>query len=583
MFVWIPTLILLAGALLLAAGRRLRFRYAPVLAAPAALSAGLAIAAWIGARPGALPHSSTILAWRPLSWFGMPLSLRLDEYAWVLGLVALLPILASSLWWLARSEGAPAHAPLVLVIGASVLWMASAANVLTLALSWGLLDFAHYAALLVGDDQAGGHRSRLTASRNSLATLLAWMIVVFLEQDQVSPYWHLMAVPPLARALLGLAAVLRILPQPGGDASRPLLPDLLPAMAGLTLWVRLAVIQAIPEEVIWVWGGLAGALWGGLMAWCQPAGQRSIFYSGIGYAGLLVVAGSAARLSAASLARGTVTWLLAMYVLTLSCAFVPSSEPGSLVSRIRQKLPALPALAALVALLGSPATLAWADRLALHAALSQARGSWWLLVILAETLLAGAVLRAVLAVYQVLPAWPAPVAEPGTLVPDSESNQPEPGPVPAQSPQPAPTPAPVLALRRLASLGACCIPLVGLLTVILPLFAWSVWPAALPDSSPASQGLGVRVWIGWLVPWVGMIVLALGAAYLPAILKVPPSLLRGGRALGAILDLAWLDALVFNNLQRVARLAGGLGTLIEGRAALIWTMLILVLALLYVR
>ncbi|MBN1886486.1 MAG: hypothetical protein JW850_00785 [Thermoflexales bacterium] len=568
MFVWIPVLILLTGALLLAGGRWLRFRYAPALAT---LAAGLALAAWIGAAPGTLPRDNAILAWRPLSLFGMPLSLRLDEYAWALGLAALLPILASSLRWLVRPDEALAHAPFVLVIGAILLVVVSAANVLTLALAWGLADLAQGAALLAADRQAGNSRSRLPAGQNCLATLLVWMIVVFLAQDHASPYWHLMSVSPLTQALLGLAAVLRILARPGEDGRQPILPDLLPVLAGLALWVRLAVIQAMPGEAIWVWGGLACAVWGGLVAWGQPAGGRSLFYCGLGYAGLLVVAGSGARLTPASLAQATATWLLAMYVLRVSPAFAPSSEPTSLAFKLLQRLPALAALAALATLLGLPATLGWAGRVTLYTALSQMRVSWWILLVLAETLLAGAGLRCVLAVYKVLPAWPAPAAEPEALVLASESNP------------PAPEPVHVPTWRRLASLGASCIPMVGLLVVVLPLFVLGVWPAALFANPPASQALNVRVWIGWLVPWVGMIALALGAAYVPAFLKLPSSLAGGSKAVRAALDLAWLDAIIFNSLQRVARLAGGLGTLIEGKAALIWIMLILVLALLYLR
>jgi hypothetical protein len=539
----IPILALLAGALLVAIGTWLRFRYAPVVQVFAAALGGIAL----GLVGQALPQVVVLFAWRPISLFGAPVVLSADGYAWALGLAMLALVLAASLRRLAQPGELSLYPALMLAMSAAMLLVVQAANLLTLALTWGFLDVLYCTALLVREGQAANRRAELIIGLNGIATLSVWVAVIFLEQEGISPYWRLMTLSPAMRALLGLAAMLRLglyplyaWSSPEQDTTpQPVLLHLMPMVAGLTLWIRLASIQAIPVGDIWVGAALAGAILMGLLAWVQPDVRRSIPYVAIGYAGLMVVAGSGAGLSAASLTQGVVAWLLVMYVLAAS----PPFDIQHLTLNVRV-LWGAPALIAMAALLGLPATAGAAYRMALHAGLSEMRLLWWGLAVLAETLLAGAALRRALA------------------------------------PQPPP------AFERRLLLAA---PVAGLVIATLPLVLLGVWPTAifgspahaLGASGASTLSLGARGWTGWLVPCLGMIALVIVSRLLIGGVSVQSVFDRWGKAASRVLDLSWLYDLALNSTRRAARLISSLAALMEGSAALIWMLLFIVLALLY--
>ncbi len=559
----IPIFILLAGAALAAVGTLLKFRYTPAIQVIAAALAVVALA-W---ERQALPQIIVALAWRPISLFGMPVVLNVDSYAWALGLSMLISMLAASMRQLAQ-DGAPNYPVLMLAMGAAMLVVLEAANVLTLVLAWGMLDVIYCFTLLAREGLAGSRRAELVIGINGLAALLVWATLILLEQDGLSPYWHLMALPFRVRTMLGVAAVLRLglyplyawsVPGKQDDLSWTALLNLMPMLAGLALWLRLNVIQAMPTGDLWIWVALAGAMGAGVLAWSQSDARQSAPYIAIGYTGLLIVAG-VGGMTATGLTMGIATWFLGMYALTTSPSFdirrlilrPPKCRPLPLV------LWGLPALIAIAALAGLPATIGATYRVALHAGFTKLPWLWGGLAALAEAMLLGASLRYALA---------------SQLAQDSSNLL-------------------TFSLRMLPTfLKQLAVPLASLITATLPLVVFGVWSAALagfeaPWAGVApNQALDVWGWASWLLPVAGMVVFLIALVLkitgrLTISNRVQSYLARGAQVIGQVLDMAWLYDLAMNSIRRAARLIGSLAALMEGKGALVWMLLSIVLALL---
>jgi len=103
----VPILCLLAGALLFELGALVRFRWLGLIAVVATGAATVAML--LLAR--ALPATSVVLDWRPVTVFGSTASLRMDETAWLLGVALLLTGFSVTLVWLAvpRQQPIAAH------------------------------------------------------------------------------------------------------------------------------------------------------------------------------------------------------------------------------------------------------------------------------------------------------------------------------------------------------------------------------------------------------------------------------------------------------------------------------------------
>jgi len=324
--------------------------------------------------------------------------------------------------------------------------------------------------------------------------------------------------------------------------------------AGLSLWIRLAAIQAVPGDAVWVWVALAGSLLAGLLAWVQRDAGQSIAYVAIGYAGLLIAAGSGIGVTAINLTLGAAAWLLAINVLVMAPAFNIRNWAG--------RFWGIPVLIAIATLLGLPVTVGMAYRTALHVSLAGARWLWWGLVVLIEILLAGAAVRCAL----------------------------------------APRPTPVLKDRSLLGwIRALSAPIASLVVAILPLIVLGVWPGVLFGSQAElfemgrvlERVSGARGWIGWFLPLIGVTALfvlsSLPVAFRQWVVDRSPIgserlrsfLERGSQVTRRILDLGWLYDLAMNNIRRAARLLSNLAALTEGKGALVWMLLLIVLALLY--
>lgn len=522
----VPILCLLAGAFLFELGALVRFRWLGLIVV---VTTGAATVAMLLLGRG-LPATSLVLDWRPVTVFGSTASLRVDETAWLLGLTLLLTGFSVTLVWLA----VPGQQPLVargltLAMLAVGLGSVFAANILTLALCWGMLDALFCLSLLTQGGTASGWRAQLALGINGLATLAMWIVVVLIEQDRVSPYWHLVILPPTARVLMGLAAALRlgIYPlhikqpvEPVSEPDRSILIHLVPAIAGLSLWARLAVIQGLPDGNVWPMVALVTALIGGVQAWIQSDPRQSLPYLALGYGGMLILTAVVGKVPAAALAAGSASWLLGLTAL-----FVGRSWARG----VGESLWAIPAALGAATLAGLPMTLGFGNRTALYQGASGEPG--WILIfsVIAEALLIGAMLRRLL------------TAE-----------------------------ASFLPAGKLARAGYAA----ALAAIAAPIVIGGLIP-----SSVAVPAMGIAAWIGWGLPLVLAAALVVTAGRLRLLLRLD----SWKDVAGPILRLDWLYSFVLGVARGLARAGLWLTDVLEGDGAFLWMLLILALVLLYLR
>jgi len=522
----IPILCLLAGALLVELGALVRLRWLSlimVIATGAATAATLLLVRW-------LPATSVVLDWRPVTVFGSTASLRADGTAWLFGLALLITGFSVSLVWLAAPGKAPPAAHgltlAMLAVGLSSIF---AANILTLALCWGMLDALFCLTLLAHGGPTSGRRAQLALGINGLATLAVWTVVVLIEQDRLSPYWHLLILPPTVRILMGLAAALRLglyplhIWQPVELVSEPdrsILIYFVPATAGLALWARLAVIRGLPDGDVWPILALVTALVGGVQAWIQSDPRESLPYLALGYGGMLILTATISKTPAVALAAGSASWLLGLTVLFIGRSFLRGGGGWPW---------AIPAALGVATLAGLPMTLGFVSRAAFYQGASARPGWIFVFAVIAEVLLIGALLRRLL------------TAETASL------------------PQ-----------GRLAWGGYAAALIVAAAPVILLEVIPS--PAAVPLT-----GLSAIAWIGWGVPLAG------GAALVVSAERLRPRLNRWEVVAGRVIRLDWFYSFFLDTARGLARAGLWLADVLEGDGAFLWMFLILGLVLLYLR
>jgi len=520
----IPILCLLAGAFLMALSALVRFRWPSLIMA---VATGLAVASMLPLQRQ-LPVSAVALDWRPVTLVGSPISLRVDSTAWVLGLALLVAGVAVSLTWqtvptLGETLSSNLSRALVLAMLAVGLGSVFAANILTLAIAWGMLDGLFCLILLARGGSSSGRRAQVALGLNGLATLSVWLVAALIEQDHLSPYWHLLVLPTSARSVMGLAAALRLglyplnIWQPVelvSELDRAILVYLVPAVAGLSLWARLAVMQALPEGSLWPTIALVTALIGGAQAWLQPDPRESLPHVALGYGGMLILAATSGRPQAEALVAGAASWLLGLTLLFVGRSFGRSTWPW-----------AIPSALGAATLAGLPLTLGFVSRSAFYQGVSEVNGPL-VLALVAESLLIGAMLRRL-------------------FTPDD-------------------SPLPPSLLARVGY-GAALV--VGTVPVIAGVLA----PAA-----PMTK-LSATMWIAWSIPLAGALVLAVVARQLHSTMS------RLGEVTGRVIRLDWLYSIMLPLLRSPARLGLLLADLLEGDGAFLWMLVILALVYLYVR
>jgi hypothetical protein len=529
----LPILCLLAGAVLIALSTLVRFRWPGLIMV---ISTGSAVATMLPLVQR-LPSTAIALDWRPATLLGSAVSLRVDSTAWLFGLALIVAGFAAAVTWVvvpAQGRSTPSDLSRALVLAMLAVGLASvfAANLLTLAMSWGMLDALFCLALLArgetGTQTSAGRRAQLVLGLNGLATLSLWLVAILIEQDHVSPYWHLLILPPTARLLMGLAAALRLglyplhIWQPielAGELDRAILIYLIPASAGLALWVRLAAIQGLPEGNLWPTIALITALIGGVQAWLKADPRESLPHLALGYGGLLILAATAASPTTATLVAGAASWLLGLTLLFMGQPFTRSRWPWASVSAV-----------GVASLAGLPLTIGYVGRLGFYRGLVAGPIGLLVLAMLAEILLISAMLRR-LTISDVEPPMPKGI------------------------------PAHVGYAIALA-VAAAPLLLAGVIRT----------PAAQPMLSMTPSA-----WLAWAIPLAGAVVLTFVAGRLRSLRS------EWGAGLEQVLRLDWLYSMLLPLVRSPARVGLLIADLLEGDAAFLWMLVILALVLLYVR
>jgi hypothetical protein len=122
------------------------------------------------------------------------------------------------------------------------------------------------------------------------------------------------------------------------------------------------------------------------------------------------------------------------------------------------------------------------------------------------------------------------------------------------------------------TLSACILVFAGLAP---QQFAGWIRNATHQELGALIRGSGVAGWAGWALPLVaGITLFFLGEG-------LRQRMEGGWRGLGALLRLEWVYGLFYVTLRGVASLVRGVSSIVEGEGALLWTMIILLVILIF--
>lgn len=534
----IPIIILFAGTLGLVISLFLPARYPGPMAAA---TAGLAFLALLGLR-GMLPAEAIISFWRPLTLAGVPVSLRLDGLTWLYALMLAGLAVAVLLTGLTRAGGRRvATRGFTLLLLAAGLAAISSANLLTLCLSWTFLDIVFLGAIALTEDRERvSEHTTYALAANGTATLLVWAAALLGARDGASQYLYLFSFSTLQAALLAVAAVLRLglyplhLWLPSEFGLRPGLSAMLhlaPMAAGLSLLSQLVLGLRgnLPLHSPLADVAAAALLVGAVLAWGQEEPGRALSFLVLAQTGVAILAGTWAGEGAAlALVAEGLALLLSAGALFLSQGY-DRANPGW----------SLPGAVAGAALLGAPLTLGFVGRSWLYSALWQG-GGWSLLLLSAvgQALLLVTVLRLLLR--------PAMSTTSLALVTQVAAAVGLAGLV-------APLVVFGLAPSQLANLlGVTPLSLLAILAK-MPAAGWVSWGLGL--------GLGGALW------WRDDRMRAVRSQLQPR--------------LNAVFGLRWFYRAVGGLIDLAGQGVRALALLLEGEGALLWVLVVLVLAWLF--
>jgi len=314
--------------------------------------------------------------WQPSLLFGAALVLESDAVVQPLALALALITCSAVLVELSRAQRARPRlmATLQALLAASfvALW---AANLLTVIVSWAIYDLLQ----AVGNIAAG--RSARMAVRGlvfgGLATLLLWAGALLSGGGAGTELWSLMTLSSTQLTLWALAGMVRLWVYPfhlvsadGLGTVSPLATLLsLSPVVGWGLWLRLVLANggSMPSDT-WVpiLAAVALAL-GGLLAWSCESLRCRLSWIGMGATGAVLLAARLAGESAAAvIAAGSVAWVFAVGVVSLSDGLQRDTPWWS-----------IPALVGALALLGMPLTLGFVTEVILVGGLTKGGHLWW--------------------------------------------------------------------------------------------------------------------------------------------------------------------------------------------------------------
>jgi formate hydrogenlyase subunit 3/multisubunit Na+/H+ antiporter MnhD subunit len=528
----IPIAFLILGALAILAGHLAHLRQPSLIMSITALIT----LAMIWTLRSDSPVSQIIAPWQPVSVFGVPVSFRVDHTAWIIGLGLVLVCVATALTWLAYpGQTRPAPRAVALLLIASALASVFASNLLTLALAWGLLDTLFTIALLARSGSQLGRRAAIAIVLNIASTLCVWIAALVIENQHTSLYWHLLNAQSGPMGWLVAAAVLRLGLYPlhqwlpvelGQETDRAVLLFVIPSATGLALLARLAISQALPAQSIMPLLASLSALMGAFLAWRSPQPRSGLPFIALSFTGLMAISATTPT-AVGTLLAATLNWIFVMSALFISRGFKRTAPWWS-----------IGAIVAAMSLIGVPGTIGFIVREQTISSLIDS-GSWISLVacLIAETLLVASVIRLIFS--------------------------------------PAGDSLPINFLRKI-SFG------VALLFTIVPSIALAVLPATItnvPLLPEMLNKLGVVGWIAWAVPLVGGIAVAVSLRKPAAVLIIdlidPEAEPRWQR----LLELDWITSVASLPIRFITYVVRGLSSVLEGEGSLLWTMLLIVIAL----
>lgn len=528
----IPIAFLILGALAILAGHLAHLRRPSLIMSITAL---LTVALIWTLRSDS-PVSQIIAPWQPVSVFGVPVSFRVDHSAWIIGLGLVLVGVATAFTWQAYpGQTRPAPRAVALLLIASALASVFASNLLTLALAWGLLDTVFTIALLTRSGSQLGRRAAIAIVLNIASTMCVWIAALVIENQHASLYWHLLNAQPGSSGWLVAAAVLRLGLYPlhqwlpielDQETDRAVLLFVIPAATGLALLARLAISQALPTQSIMPLLAILSALMGAFLAWRSPQPRSGLPFIALSYTGLMVIS-AITPTSVGTLTAATLNWIFVMSALFISRGFKRTAPWWS-----------IGAIVAAASLIGVPGTIGFIVREQTISSLIDS-GSWISLLacLIAETVLIASVIRLIFS--------------------------------------PAGDSLPINFLRKI-SFG------VALLFTIIPSIALAVLPSTItnvPLLPEMLNKLGVVGWIAWGLPFAGGIALArlLRKPASDTILELfdPEAEPKWQRWL----ELDWITSVVSLPIRFITYVVRGLSSVFEGEGSLLWTMLLIVIAL----
>jgi len=529
----LPLELLFIGTVALLLGLLPRFRYTGLIAIVTAMAALLAVAA-LGFR---LPARAMLSDWGPASLLPVGLGLEVDALTWLFAVAVLTVTLATLLTGVARPGGRR-----IFVRGATLLLAFAgvaalfADNLIARVIAWAGLDLIYFATLLLLAQGEGVElQAVLNLGFNAAGTLLAVGAALMISRTSGTLSLRDAALTPQSTLLITLAAAFRLglfplhLGLPAEANIRQGLGTLLrliPAAVALEVMARLAVFGFAEPVRPWLTlFGVAAVVVGAAQLWNVDDPQLGLTYVVIAQSGLALLAGLwGSVLAVQALAGQSLTLLLGCALVYLS----NSHDERRLWASVFSGVGAL-------ALLGAPLTVGFLGASGLYSGLLGA-GNWPVLVgvFVAQVLLAAGLLRAVF--------WPGQPVE----------GEP---------------------LRQAVYFGG--LGLLAAVAVLAGVFTGWFNPVL------GAPRLGLPGWTGRpsLVAAVVVVITALGGVVLwrfETAVRARAEVIA--TALTSLFRLDWLYRLVWGVIHLAGTLILNLAAVLEGEGAVLWALVVVLLA-----
>jgi multicomponent K+:H+ antiporter subunit A len=403
----LPVIILILGALVLGVVARIvsiKARHALGLTAAAGTLVSSLLLYW------GQPTLWTSPLWRPAPLFGVELSLRADSLS--LGFVSLTASIAviailSAFTSLHRNGGHGLHLGAVFLVMAGAFSTILSANLVTLCLSWALLDLGMLLLTTQASDEQPASRTGLRLLGINYLAGVALLTALLLLQAQGEAF-ALQGTPLPTRvvSLMIVAALLRLGVYPAfvapPSSARMRLPSLIlwhlaPVMVGGYLLARalsLTAVTSLPVQELTLLLGSVSIFLSPFPLWFEGRLRNVVAFVVLGQVGYMALAAALSTpYSAAIVASQTVSLALALTVLFLSEA--ASEAPMQRTYELWKRCCVLVSAATLA---GTPLTIGFVARQLLYQSLVESNlAPLVLLSLVANSLLVAPLLKIVLA------------------------------------------------------------------------------------------------------------------------------------------------------------------------------------------